>query len=322
MVRCVTPLISELSDEWLAARMSSGGRSISENTLKAYRRDMRVWIQLLEGEVGHDPTVADLQPIEVTSALSRMLTERKDSSATRRRAFVTLSSFCDWLIINDQLDKNPLLALSPPKQDKKLPVAFAEDDVSALFAVAAEKDPTARRPSPPLDLATLVLLGAAGLRASEAVGLTRRDYKAGDEPLLRVTGKGSKQRVVPLDPATTGVLDAYLEWRSDVIPSGTKPSYAFLVKPDGNPFTRYVLDYRIRKLYTRAGVPSPEGAASHALRHTFAISSLNGGAAVNEIQDLLGHESMATTGLYLRASAAHLRSAAGTSAAARLLRGR
>lgn len=312
--------LKDLAEAWLSSRTNSGGRSISDNTVKAYRRDLTVWFQLLESEVGHSPAPEDLQSIEVTTSLSRMMTDRKDATSTRRRAFVTLSSFCDWLIINGHLEKNPLLGLSPPRPDKKLPVAFDDTEVSRLFAVAREKDPTARNPSPSLDLATLVLLGAAGLRASEAVSVALQDYGHGDEPYLRITGKGNRQRVTPLSPAVADVLGEYLEWRATVAPPHAKPTYPLLLKPDGQPLTRYVLDYRIRKLYTRAGVPAPKGAASHALRHTFAISSLNGGAAVNEIQELLGHESMATTGIYLRASASHLRQAAGTSAAARLLK--
>lgn len=312
--------LAPLADAWLASRTNSGGRSISANTLTAYRRDLRVWLELLESEVGHSPTTADLKPLEASTVLSRMLTDRQDSTATRRRAFVTLSGFCDWLIINEKLDKNPLLGMSPPRPDKKLPVAFDDSEVARLFRAAATEDPTARRPSPALDMATLVLLGAAGLRASEAVALPLRDYRPGEDPLLRVTGKGNRERVVPLQTETAAVLNTYLGWRVTAVPAGTPPTYPLLIKPNGQPLTRYVLDYRIRKLYTRAGVPAPKGAASHALRHTFAISSLNGGAAVNEIQELLGHESMATTGVYLRASAAHLRQATAASAAARLLK--
>lgn len=314
--------LDELAKEWLAARTSSGGRSISANTFEAYRRDLATWCELLSSEVGEPARTEHLQPIEVTAALSRMLSERGYANSTRRRAFVTMSSFCDWLILNGHLVRNPLLGLQPPRPDKKLPVAFPDDDVARLFETARQEDPTSPHPAPPLDLATLVLLGAAGLRASEAVGLAVRDYRPGDEPFLRVTGKGSKQRVVPLDPAVGHVLDDYLEWRYDVAPNGDTPQRPFLLRPTGEPFTRHVLDYRIRKLYTRSGVPSPKGAASHALRHTFAISSLNGGAGVNEVQELLGHESMATTGIYLRASAAHLRAAAGTSSASRFLKRR
>ena len=318
----VAERLADLAEEWLNARATSGGRTISSNTIDAYRRDLNVWINLLTSEVGEDPTTEALDPVEVTAALSRMMTERKDANATRRRAFVTMSNFCNWLILHNKLDKNPLLGLNPPKQGQKLPVAFADEDVAKLLEVASKEDPTAKHPAPALDLAILILLGAAGLRASEAITISYRDYRSGEEPLLHVTGKGGKQRVVPLDPAAAQVLDDYLAWRSQVVPEGASPSYPFLVKPDGQPLTRYVLDYRVRKLYARAGVTSPKGAASHALRHTFAISSLNGGAAVNEIQDLLGHESMATTGLYLRASAAHLRSAASASAATRLLKRR
>lgn len=311
--------LEELVPEWLTFRTISGGDVISNNTLKGYQRDMSVWIALLAGEVGHSPTIADLEPLAVGSALSRMQTERQDSEATRRRAFITMRSFCHWLIQEGRLEVDPLQGRKPVKPPSKLPVGFEDDQMGRIIEAAQEVDPTDRSPAPLLDTAIVLLLSAAGLRASEAAEMKLRNFTHGDAPRVRVVGKGAKDRTVPITEAVADFLLEYLEWRAQTSEGKLDPSDPFLIKPDGKPLTRFVIDYRLKKVYARAGVPAPEGTVAHALRHTYAISSLNGGASVNEIQSLLGHEALSTTGIYLKAGAAHLRQAATTSAAARHL---
>ena len=168
--------LDELVQEWLTFRTISGGDVISNNTLKGYQRDMSVWIALLAGEVGHSPTIADLEPLAVGSALSRMQTERQDSEATRRRAFITMRSFCHWLIQEGRLEVDPLQGRKPVKPPSKLPVGFEDDQMGRIIEAAQEVDPTDRSPAPLLDTAIVLLLSAAGLRASEAAEMKLRTH--------------------------------------------------------------------------------------------------------------------------------------------------
>ena len=144
------------------------------------------------------------------------------------------------------------------------------------------------------------------------------DYRPGDEPSLRVVGKGRKARTVPLDPGVAAQIDTYLPWRAERLPEQSDSS-PLLIRPDGRALTRDTISYRVNRLYARAGIAKPEGEAAHALRHTYAVSMVDVGVPISEVQQLLGHESIATTGIYLKASAAHLRAASAAPSAARLL---
>ena len=211
-----------------------------------------------------------------------------------------------------------MAAIQAPRTPARLPVAFTDGQISALLAAAQAEDPKARPAAPLLDVVIVLILAAGGLRASEAAGLRVLDYRPGDEPSLRVLGKGRKARTVPLDPGVAAQIDIYLAWRAEHYRRrcDTTP---LLIRPDGRALTRDTISYRINRLYARAGIAKPDGEAAHALRHTYAVSMVDVGVPISEVQQLLGHESIATTGIYLKASAAHLRAASAAPSAARLL---
>lgn len=197
-------------------------------------------------------------------------------------------------------------------------MAFTDGQISALLETAKTEDPQARPAAPLLDVAIVLILAAGGLRASEAAGLRALDYRLGDEPSLRVIGKGRKARIVPLDPGVAAQIDTYMPWRAERAPNQGDSS-PLLVRPDGRALTRDTISYRVNRLYPRAGIAKPQGEAAHALRHTHAVSMVDVGVPISEVQQLLGHESIATTGIYLKASAAHLRAASAAPSADRLL---
>lgn len=298
----------------------SVGRTISKNTENAYRADLAVWEELLTAQVGHSPTLEDLEPTAIKACLAEMNSQNK-ASASRRRALATLSGLCKYLVLEGRMTSDPTTGIQPPKADARLPIAFTDRQVDDLITTAGTPDEAARPATPELDLALLLILAAGGLRASEAADLSLRDYTSGDEPALRVRGKGGKLRVVPLDPPVAEVIDVYLAWRATRTDS-QELTAPLLVRANGRKFTRDTVDYRVDRLYRRAGVPKPDGEVAHALRHTYAISMVNSGVAISEVSSLLGHESIATTGIYLRASGAHLRTAAAAPSAARALRRR
>lgn len=308
----------EAARDWLTERRAVG-RTISSNTAEAYQRDLNLWAGLLDAEIEGTWTVQDLDSTAVKASLARM-NDLGHASSSRRRALTTLKGFTRWLVEEGRLTTDPASNIQPPKAGSRLPVAFQDEELGRILTAAEEPGPKERQAWPELDLVLVSLLGAAGLRVSEVCSIRVLDYQAGDEPSLRVRGKGSKLRLVPLDPAVAQTVDDYLDSRKDR-ELGTDPDGPLLVRPTGQVLTRYTVNYRITRLYTRAGVRKPDGEASHALRHTFAVSMVNNGVPIHDVKELLGHESLETTSIYLRSTGAHLRTAAGASSTAHLLSG-
>lgn len=312
----MSELFIDAGRDWIAERRAVG-RTIGTETAKAYRADLASWQRYLEAQTGSAPTLSDLTAQVVKSALAEM-NNAGLAPASRRRLVTTLRGLCRYLVLESRLPADPMASIEAPRATARLPVAFTDGQISDLLATAQTEDPLARPAAPLLDVAITLILAAGGLRASEAAGLKLSDYRRGEEPSLRVLGKGRKSRVVPLDPGVAEQLDVYLPWRAEHVATGgdTAP---LLVRPDGRALTRDTISYRVNRLYARAGISKPDGEAAHALRHTYALSMVDVGVPISEVQQLLGHESIATTGIYLKASASHLRAAATAPSAARLL---
>jgi site-specific recombinase XerD len=329
-------LLSEASSEWLIERRSVG-RTIGDATYDAYQDDLRLWWTLISSDIQRDPDVDDLTPRNIKRALAAMHAQGRAASS-RSRILTTLRGLCRYLVLEGKIERDPTIDIRSPKSGEKLPVAFDDEQMARLLNTAVQKDPKQRPPAPELDVAILMLLSAGGLRASEAAGLDLGDYSRStpwietpsdgivstsgdDDPVLRVTGKGNKQRVIPVDPGVADTLDDYLDWRSGHTDDHSADS-PFLVRPTGKRPTRNTISYRVDRLYARAGIRKPDGEAAHALRHTYAMSMINMGVPINNVQALLGHESVATTGIYLRATGAQLREDAAAPSVVRALKAR
>ena len=314
----MSEFFEDAARDWIAERRAVG-RTISVETAKAYRGDLASWKRYLEAQLGSVVRVQDLTGPVIKAALAEM-NNAELAPATRRRLVTTLRGLCRYLVLESRLPVDPMAAIQAPRTPSRLPVAFTDGQISALLAAAQAEDPKARPVAPLLDVVIVLILAAGGLRASEAAGLRLLDYRPGDEPSLRVLGKGRKARTVPLDPGVAAQIDIYLAWRAEHA-AGDADTTPLLIRPDGRALTRDTISYRINRLYARAGIVKPDGEAAHALRHTYAVSMVDVGVPISEVQQLLGHESIATTGIYLKASAAHLRAASAAPSAARLLTG-
>lgn len=312
----MSDLFDDAARDWIAERRAVG-RTISTETAKAYRGDLASWQRYLEAQTGAVVRVQDLTGPVIKAALAEM-NNAGLAPASRRRLVTTLRGLCRYLVLESRLPADPTAAIQAPRAPSRLPVAFTDGQISALLATAQTEDQQARPAAPLLDVAIVVILAAGGLRASEAAGLRLLDYRPGAEPSLRVFGKGRKARTVPLDPGVAAQIDSYLPWRAEHAENDTDTS-PLLVRSDGRALTRDTISYRVNRLYARAGIAKPEGEAAHALRHTYAVSMVDVGVPISEVQQLLGHESIATTGIYLKASASHLRAASTAPSAARLL---
>ena len=264
-------------------------RGLSEHTCRAYRRDLE---QLAEHLDTLGTTDLDaLTPRDLRGFLATR--HARSAPATRARKLASLRTFLDWVAERRGDDRNPARALSAPRRSQHLPHVLAEAEAGRLADVEPAADTVRAQTLRTRDAALVELLYGSGLRVSEVVGLdiAGLDLKTG---AVRVTGKGRKERVVPMPrSAVDGVAD-WLTLRPLLAPAEDEAA-VFLNARGGRLSARSVS----RLLKTRAldaGVP--KDVHPHALRHSFATHLLEGGADLRSIQEMLGHASLSTTQKY------------------------
>ncbi len=309
-------------DDFLEAKRLE--EDASAHTLRAYRSDLDQFASFLAAYVSGEETdyrgnrakrsgQAPAIPAEAVSsdavrAWSARMHEARLSAVTIGRKLAAVRSFCNFLCREGILESNPARQVRNPKTEQRLPRFLTESDVDALLGFVDES-PTGHR-----DRALLELLYATGLRASELVGLNRNSPRA--DNTLRVLGKGAKERIVPFGARACAALDTWLAVR-DVWLAGDSPRprkldgtdredaiEALFLGDHGGRLTtdalRRILDRRLRES------PIAKRVTPHALRHSFATHLLNSGADLRAIQELLGHESLATTQRYTHLSTRRL----------------
>ena len=273
-------------------------RGLARNTVEAYARDLAAFASFLE-EAGVT-NLADLRR-EHVSGFVRALDARGQSASSRTRALVAVRRLLLYAQTEKLLDHDPMDGIESPKRVSKLPRILKPEETEALLEAVDTGTPLGLR-----DRAMLEVLYGAGLRVSELVGLplSALDSRAG---LLRVTGKGGKERVVPLGGAALAAIAAYLaEGRDALLGSRREETHALFPTRRGRSMTRQNFFVLIRKLALRAGIPR-ERVSPHVLRHAFATDLLEGGADLRSIQSMLGHSDLSTTQIYTHVSRGRLR---------------
>ncbi len=258
---------------------------LSPNTLAAYRRDLTLYAQWLDRDKGKaldDTTEVDLREHAVAHHAGR-----KATSANRRLA--VFKRYFRWALRENLLSRDPTLKLVAAKQPPRVPKVLSEAQVEALLNAPDETVPLGLR-----DRTMLELMYACGLRVSELVTL-KSVHLGLDEGVLRVTGKGSKERLVPFGEEAHAWLRRYLaQARADIL--GGQASDALFVTARGGPMTRQMFWQLIKKYAVIAHVTAP--LSPHTLRHAFATHLLNHGADLRAVQMLLGHADISTTTIY------------------------
>ena len=282
------------------------------NTVAAYRRDL----EGLGRRIAPDGELAQLRLKHLSKGALRAafaLWATDHASASLLRAHSSWSRFFDFLVAEDLVEGNPMAAVGKPKATSGPPRAIRHPDAAArLLAAAAVADPRGRVPWPERDLALVATFCVTGIREAEAValGMGSLEGESGARR-LQVEGKGGKTRSIPVEASLDEVLDSYLVTRGRRFPHHDldHPATALFVDVRGRRLSADQVKYLVERLYVRAGLRArvPRGALVHALRHTFATSSLQAGADVVELQTLLGHASLDTTRRYLDATAEGLR---------------
>jgi integrase/recombinase XerD len=271
-------------------------RGCSHATLDSYTRHLRTLAQYAATIV---VSVERLRIEHLTRLLTR-LTDRGLGPRSRAQSLSAWSGFFAWLVREGVRDDNPAEGLDRPKLARGLPRPLPAAEVLRLIDTPPTTTPRGRR-----DRAILRLLYAAGLRASELITLRPDDL---DGCTVRVLGKGSKQRIVPIDPETAELVATYLRDERPVharLASSIVSAGALFLTHHGLGFHRQGL-WKLVSTYARAaGIR----ATTHQLRHSFATHMLDGGADLRSIQELLGHAKVTTTEVYTHVSREHLRRA-------------
>ena len=276
--------VTRLVEQFLRHTALERGRSI--NTIAAYRRDLGRWA----GFIG-SRSLESIDSVAVTDYLTSLRSDGLASSSITR-ALSVARSFHRYLVAEGLAPNDPTGAVIAPGRTQRLPKALSVEQVTALLESTPTETPIGLR-----DRAILELMYATGARVSEAVGLVVDDVRA-DEVLdvITLTGKGNKQRVVPVGRFAREALDAYLVRGRPVLLAKGRGTPALFLGARGAALSRQNVFLIIRAAAARAEITTT--ISPHTLRHSCATHLLRGGADIRVVQEMLGHASVATTQIY------------------------
>lgn len=259
---------------------------LSKNSLDAYRRDMRAFARWLDVTKAGTSLLA-VSRADIDAYFAARHDDSKPSSSNRRLS--VLKRFYQQALRQNRIAQDPCLKVSSAKQPTRFVHTLSEAQVEALLAA-----PDAREPLGVRDRTMLEVMYASGLRVSELVALKITELGL-NEGVLRITGKGSKTRLVPFGGQARAWLERYLGEARGVILGGQQDD-ALFVTARGGAMTRQMFWVIVKKHATRAGITAP--LSPHTLRHAFATHLLNHGADLRVVQLLLGHADISTTQIY------------------------
>ncbi len=267
-------------------------RSLSNNTLQAYARDLADFAGAMIDAGLLSPQVIEREHV---SGWAQALAEAGLKPRSQARMLVAVRGLFRYLVRHERITHDPARLVDLPKVGKRLPKTLSSPEVDALLAITGPH---------PRDRAMIILWYGAGLRVSEVVNLSLGAVYL-DAGLLRVLGKGNKERVVPI---STEVIETLRHYLVEDRPKRLRGQTSDLVFPgrDGQrPYTRQAAFAMIRRVGRAAGVM--KDISPHKLRHAFATHLVQGGADLRSVQTMLGHADLRTTEVYTHGDAAHLR---------------
>ena len=275
-------------------------RRMSPKTLEAYRRDVLQFLSFLTGHLGGAPSLNDLAALAPADVRAFLAARRAEGIGSRSlmRTLAGIRAFARFLERNGKGKVGALSAVRAPKIAKTLPrplpATAAKDMTNPELAAGDEREPWIHA----RDAAVLALLYGSGLRISEALGLKRGEFGARDT--ITVTGKGNKQRMVPVLPQVAALVADYIA----LCPYDLPEDGPLFVGAKGGALSPRIIQLAMARL--RGALGLPETATPHALRHSFATHLLAGGGDLRSIQELLGHASLSTTQIYTQVDAERL----------------
>lgn len=284
----ISPAARDALQKWLDHQRALKGAS--DNTIEAYSRDVAAFLSFMTAHHGEPQGLGAISKITVSDMRAWMAATRRQDVGARSmaRKLSAVKSFYRWLAEREGFEPTAVLATRSPKFSAKLPrpveAEAAKDLISTVTDNASEDWVGAR------DSAVITLLYGCGLRISEALSLTRAAVPLGE--ILRIEGKGGKERMVPVLPVARQAVGHYVA----LMPFELGPSDILFRGVRGRPLSPRVVQKSMAQARLQLGLPAT--ATPHALRHSFATHLLNAGGDLRAIQELLGHASLSTTQAY------------------------
>ena len=283
------PLIDSYLDHLLVEK------GLADNTLSAYRGDLESYSTFLSNQGVKDPE--EVRSSHIYSFIAHLRDEGLTAKSARRKV-VAVRGFHRYLVSSGHLSKNPAENLGPLQIPRNLPAVLSANQMDILL-----KQPDTSKYTGLRDRAMMEMTYAAGLRVSELLGLKMEDLNR-EAGFLRVTGKGSRQRLTPLGKEALHWLERYIKEARPHLLKGRLNAYLFPGRGGKAHITRQAFWLKIRKYAQEAGLPKIH---PHTFRHSFATHLLEGGADLRSVQILLGHANIVTTQIYTHISREHLK---------------
>ncbi len=272
-------------------------RSLSENSISAYLHDVEKLVEYLD-HGGDQKSLLTLSRSDLHDFL-RWIHSMGIGERTQARIISGIRAFYGYLLIENAIDHDPSAALDLPRTGRKLPEVLTIDEVDRMIAAIDLSQPQGQR-----NRAIIETLYGCGLRVSELLHLKISDIFEKDE-FIRVSGKGNKQRIVPIGREALKHMLLYRRNNRNQIPVSSGFEDHLFLNRRGKALSRVMVFYIIRESCKSAGIQKK--VSPHTLRHSFATHLVEGGADLRAVQDMLGHESITTTEIYTHLSREYLR---------------
>jgi len=290
--------IDKAVEEYLANLRRKG---YSAKTINAYAFDLDKFVKYLNETIEIrtcETAVNDIDKKIVQGWIDYYL-EKGNKPRTIARKIATCKSLFKHLEKEEIIKENPITNVSLPRISKKPPAALSQDEIRQILAAPDPENKNFLR-----DRAILLLLYSAGLRVSELISLKREQIMM-DRQSIRIHGKGSKDRILPLADTTRKAINDYFLERDKILPNSHDPRSPAFVTPSNKPMTVRMVQYMVHRYGLDAGIPFH--VYPHLIRHSIATHLIEEGCNVEAVRQTLGHEDLATTSIYLKASSKYLR---------------
>lgn len=261
-------------------------RNFADNSVESYMRDLRQLVEYALERGINEPK--DITSSDINDFMA-CLYDKGVKKSSQARVLSGIKSFFSYMLAHDLLVSSPTEFIDSPKLTRALPDILSVEEIDKIINNIDTSHPQGTR-----NKAIIETIYSCGVRASELTSLTLNDIFF-DDGFIRVTGKGRKQRVVPISNIAILYIKEYLDQRTKISIDPKHQDYLFLNRR-GRQLTRIMIHTIISKAALYAGISKPVG--PHTLRHSFATHLLVGGANIRQVQDLLGHESVITTEIY------------------------
>lgn len=274
-------------------------RNASDFTIKSYREDLLVWAQFLAESLGGSPTPGQIQSTDLRAYIGA-LTDAGYAASSIARKLASMRSFFKFAQREGLVAGNPAKPLRNPRRERSLPHFLTTREIAKLLSAPNVSEPMGKR-----DRAIFETIYSAGLRVSELVGINDEDLDL-DGGLVRVRGKGKRERLGPLGTYAVEAIEAWQRVRKQLNTKSSRVTPLFTNR-FGHRLTTRSIARMLEKYLLQTGLNTKT--SPHTLRHSFATHLLDGGADIRSVQELLGHKSIVTTQIYTHVSTAGLKQA-------------